>query len=356
MLNIPYFEHLHFILRVLWFVGLTVAGWLFAKLLILLWEKLILPLASRTESSLDDHLSQNLHKPINRLLILGTFYLAALITLEPAREIKEYITPVENLIYLFLILFVAGMLNGVIKSLIGWYLQDIAPKTESTMDDTIFPIFRKAGAVIIYFIAATIILDRFKVNLTGLVATAGVASVAIAFGAQAALADIIAGFSLILDRSFHVGERIELKDGLIGDVLEIGLRSTRIMSLDQRLVIVPNREVAASRIINWSQPDPTTKVKLKIGVAMDENLDRVKKIIADICVALPSLAPDSPPVVVCTGFGPYFIELLILVTVDHCNAAGSVTDLLVIKLQEAFQKENVRLPLPAQQIQVQQVS
>lgn len=354
MINIPFFHHLQLWERIVWFLGLSLAGWLLSKLVVLVWEKLILPLTAKTESSLDDHLAKNLHKPVNRLLILGSIYLSALVTIRSARQIFSYVTSVENILYLILILLLASLTNAILKSMIDWYLQDIAPKTESTMDDTIFPIFRKAGAIIIYFIAATIILGKFKVNLTGLVATAGVASVAIAFGAQSALADIIAGISIILDRSFHVGERIELKDGLMGDVIEIGLRSTRVMSLDQRLIIVPNREVAGSRIINWSQPDPATKVKLKIGVAMDEDLERVKTVISQICNTEPNVVKDIPAAVVCTGFGPYFIEILVIVTIEDCRRMGTVTDNLVMRLQEAFKKENIRLPLPAQQIQVNQ--
>ena len=229
------------------------------------------------------------------------------------------------------------MTDAIFKSFIDWYIQDFASKTESLLDDTLFPVLRKAGAVVIYFIAATIILGQFKVNLTGFLATAGVASLAIAFGAQETLANVISGISILIDRSIHIGERVELKDGLVGDVVEIGLRSTRIMSLDQRLIIVPNKEIASNRLINWSQPDASTKIKLKIGVAMDEDLGRVKKIILDICTKENALSKKAAPAVVCTGFGPYFIEMLIVATVDDCRTAGGATDKLVVGLQEAFQ-------------------
>ena len=147
-----------------------------------------------------------------------------------------------------------------------------------------------------------------------------------------------------------------MKDGVIGDVTEIGLRSTRVLSLDQRLIIVPNREVAGSRIINWSQPNAATKVKLKIGVAMDEDLERVKKLILQVCTNEDTISKQTQPSVDCTGFGPYFIELLIVVTVDDCRTSGKVIDRLVVKIQETFKKENVKLPLPLQQIQVQHLS
>ena len=354
MFQLPFMKELPFIGVLFWFVGISLSGWLLTKLLVFIWEKLILPIVSKTESTLDDHLAKNIHKPITRLLLLGSVYLAAHMTIASAHQFKSYIKAFENLIYLLLVLIIANLIDAVLKSFIDWYLADIASKTDSSLDDTLFPILRKAGAVIIYFIAATIILGQFKVNLTGFVATASVASLAIAFGAQETLANVIAGISILLDREYHVGERIELKDGLVGDVLEIGLRSTRIMSLEQRLIIVPNKEIAGARLINWSQPDPATKIKLKIGVSMDEDLERVKKVIFNICAKEGSLSKTAEPAVVCTGFGPYFIELLIVATVDDCRTSGKAVDQLVIKLQDAFKKENIRLPYPQQQIRVQQ--
>lgn len=351
-----YFSRLNIGNRILWFIGISIMGWLLSKLIMIIWKKWILPMTATTNSTLDDHLGKNLHRPVVRLLTLGTVFIAAHITITSASEVKSYIKTAENILYLLLILFIASLINSILKSFSDWYLQDIAPKTESTLDNTLFPVLRKAGTVIIYFIAATMILAQFKVNLTGLVATAGVASLAIAFGAQTALADIIAGISLILDRSFHVGDRIEIKDGFIGDVVEIGLRSTRILSVDQRLIIVPNREVAGSRLINWSQPNLATNIKLTIGVAMDEDLEKVKQIIQDICVHEEILSKETPALIICTGFGPYFIELLIIATVDNCRETGKAIDILVMKIQDAFKKENIKLPLPLQHVQVQQVS
>ncbi|MGE5583505.1 MAG: mechanosensitive ion channel family protein [Bacillota bacterium] len=347
------FQDQSFSEKLLWFIGLSAAGWILTKVLLFVWVKLIMPFAMKTESSLDDHLAKNLHKPVSRLLILGSIYLAAKLTIASAKEVSAYVDPVENFLYLVLVFLLAMLADAVLKSFIDWYLEDIGSKTESALDDTLFPILRKAGAVIIYFIAATVILGRFQVNLTGFLATAGVASLAIAFGAQETLANIIAGISILVDRSFHIGERVELKDGLIGDVMEIGLRSTRIMSLDQRLIIVPNKEIAGSRLINWSQPNTATKIKLKIGVGMDEDLGRVKKIIADVCAKEATLSKKEPASVVCTAFGPYFIEILVVATVDDCRTTGGATDKLIIALQEAFKKENVSMPFPTQQIMVQ---
>ncbi len=353
MLELTFIQKLVFFEKLGWFIGLTCAGWLLAKLVLLVWEKAILPFAAKTESSLDDHLAKNLHRPVSRLLVLGAVYLAGLLTIAAAPELKAIIKLLKQLVYIVAMLLLTGLSNAVLKSLIDWYLQDIATRTGSTLEDTLFPILRKAGAVVIYFIGATVVLGQFKVNLAGFLATAGVASLAIAFAAQETLSNVIAGISLILDRSFHIGERIELKDGLVGDVLELGLRSTKILALDKRLIIVPNKEIADSRLINWNQPDPGCNIKLKIAVGWAEDLDKVKQLLLDVCANEELLSKTAPASVSCTGFGAYAIELLIVATVDDYKTGFTATDKLVVSLQKALLQARIQLPYPQQVIQIQ---
>ncbi len=353
-MQLSFIEALPFYQKFLWFVGLTLMGWLLSKVITLIWEKVLIPVTAKVNSSLDDHLAKNTHKPVTRLMFLGSIYLAAHLTVVSESGVKSYVDDFENILYLIMVLLVASLVNGVLRSFIDWYLDDIASKTESQLDDTLFPIFRKVGLIIIYFVAATVILGQYKVNLTGFLATAGVASLAIAFGAQETLSNVIAGISLLVDRSYHIGERVELKDGLIGDVVDIGLRSTRILSLDKRLIIVPNKEIAGSRLINLSQPDSSAKVKLKVGVGMNEDLSKVKKIITEVCNEL-SYLKGLPLTILNTGFGPYSIDLLIIAEIKDYRDSGTVMDLMVEKLQQAFIREKINLPFPQQYIEFKQV-
>jgi MscS family membrane protein len=355
MIDLSVLQKLPLSQKFVWFLGISLGGWVLTQLILFIWEKLILPSVSKTESSLDDHLAKNVHKPITRLSILGSIYLASVLTIASAPELKLFIDGIEQILYLVLILLIANLIDAILKSFVDWYLKDIATKTESALDDTLFPVLRTAGKVVIYFIAMTVILSQFKINLAGFLATAGVASLAIAFAAQETLSNVISGISLLLDRSFHIGERIELKDGLVGDVVEIGLRSVKILSPDNRLIIVPNKDIAGSRLINWSQPDTQTKVKLKIGVAMDEDLERVKNVVLDVCARQEGLSKKSPAVVFCTGFGPYFMELLIVATVDDYRDGAKAIDQLTISLQKAFKEQSINLPYPQQHIQLKQL-
>lgn len=354
MSQLAFIESLPLFQKLLWFIGLSILGWLISLVLALFWKKALVPLTTKVNSSLDDHLVKNTHKPVTRLLLLGSIYLAGKLTIATILEVKAFFSIFGNIVYVLLVLIMADLANGLLRSIIDWYLEDIASKTESHLDDTLFPVFRKAGMVVIYFVAATVILGQFKVNLTGFLATAGVASVAIAFGAQETLSNVIAGISLLVDRSFHVGERIELQDGLVGDVVDIGLRSTRILSLEKRLIIVPNKEIAGSRLINHSQPDSSTKIKLTVGVGMNEDLAKVKRVITEVCNEI-SYTKGQPLVILNTGFGPYSINLLIVAEVRDYRDAGTAVDVLVEKLQQAFIRENIQLPFPQQYIEVRRV-
>lgn len=353
MSQLAFIETLPLYQKLLWFVGLSIVGWLISMLLALFWEKGLAPLTAKVDSSLDDHLVKNTNKPVMRLLLLGSIYLAGKLTIATIPEAKTFLSIFGNIVYVFLILIMADFAHGLLRSFIDWYLEDIASKTESHLDDTLFPVFRKAGMVVIYFVAATVILGQYKVNLTGFLATAGVASLAIAFGAQETLSNVIAGISLLVDRSFHVGERIELKDGLIGDVVDIGLRSTKILSPEKRLIIVPNKEIAGSRLINYSQPDSSSKLKLKVSVGINEDLAKVKRVISEVCNEI-SYIKGQPVVILNTGFGPYSIDLLIIAEIGNYRDAGLATDVLVEKLQQAFIRENIQLPYPQQYIEVRQ--
>jgi small-conductance mechanosensitive channel len=92
------------------------------------------------------------------------------------------------------------------------------------------------------------------VNVSSLVVSLGVGSLAIGLAAQETLSNMFAGFTLMLDRPFQAGERIRLASGEVGDVLAIGMRATRIKTLDETILVVPNNILVRERLVNMSRP------------------------------------------------------------------------------------------------------
>ena len=118
--------------------------------------------------------------------------------------------------------------------------------------------------VVLCIVAGIILLDRFNIEVSALITTLGIGSLAIALAAQAALSDTISGFIIMVDRPFRIGDRIESLDlDTWGDVVDIGLRSSRIRTRDNRMVIVPNSLIGKSLVVNHSYPDTEYRIQIE---------------------------------------------------------------------------------------------
>jgi small-conductance mechanosensitive channel len=166
--------------------------------------------------------------------------------------------------------------------LLEWYGSEVAPRTESELDDQLIPFVRRVAIILLTVIGLIILLGRFDVDVSGLVATLGIGSLAIALAAQAALSDTISGFIIMIDRPYRIGDRIELQDlDTWGDVVDIGLRSSRIRTRDNRMVIVPNSVMGKSLVINYSYPDTTYRNQIEIGVAYGTDIELARQTIIE---------------------------------------------------------------------------
>jgi small-conductance mechanosensitive channel len=134
----------------------------------------------------------------------------------------------------------------------NWYKLNIASKTKTKLDDRFIPFFTKTTNVILWIIALIILLSHFGVNINALVAALGVSSLAIALAAQDTIANLIAGFLIMIDRPFKIGDRIKLPTGEMVEVLDIGVRRSKFLSEDKAIVIVPNLDLSKKKIVNYT--------------------------------------------------------------------------------------------------------
>src|SRR5271157_1215458 len=219
-------------------------------------------LVSKTGSTLDDELLKALKGPIQALIIVIGVYLAC----KSLNNLPSLIIFVlDKLASVMLILVGAYFVSNVVNALIQWYVNDLAPKTGSDMDDHLMPFLRKFLVVSIYVIALVMVIGLFT-EITPLLAGLGVFGIAIAFAAKEALSNLFGAFAILTDRPYKEGDRLFVKGVGTGDVMEMGMRSTRVKTLDNHIVIIPNERLAAGRIVNLSQPDKKIRLELKFGV------------------------------------------------------------------------------------------
>jgi MscS family membrane protein len=217
------------------------------KIAYFILKKVILQLTKRTKNEFDDELIAIIEYPLLAALIL-IFFTSALSIFNLSETIMNYIYLAQKCILLIILTWFLYSLIGIIYEHV---FVRIAQKSESNLDDQIFPIVRKVLRIALIIFAAIYFLDILGVNITPLLAGVGIGGIAIAFAAQKILGDAFGGVSILADNAFNLGDKVKI-DKHEGEVKEIGLRSTVLKTQANTKLILPNSFVANSVIENQS--------------------------------------------------------------------------------------------------------
>ncbi|MBI2047168.1 mechanosensitive ion channel [Candidatus Pacearchaeota archaeon] len=159
---------------------------------------------------------------------------------------------IGGIVFLMTAIFVTYWMQRIAGTILKWYGENIAIMTKTQLDDEFIPLFKHVARILIWAIGLIITLSHFGVNINALITTLGVGSLAIALAAQDTIANIIAGFLIMVDRPFRMGDEIQLPSGEKVRVLSIGVRRSRFLNQDKAIIIMPNLELSKSKIVNFT--------------------------------------------------------------------------------------------------------
>jgi small-conductance mechanosensitive channel len=305
-------------------------------------------LTSRTDTSLDDRLL-NATRTYTSLLVY-VFGLAALFDFIRVRYpdyIGETFTGVmDGIIYGIGVVVVTVLVIKVVGALLAWYAEAIAVKTETNLDNEFVPLLERTIKIIVVALATLIILDAFGVDIKGLVAVLGVGSLAIALAAQETLANMIGGFTIMIDRPFRIGDTVRLADDRRVVVHEIGIRSTKFRTYDNTLIVVPNAELIKSTIHNITYPMPRIRVKIDVGVGYDSDIDKVREVMLDEAAKHPNVLDEPEPRFLLIGFGDSALEVSLRCHVADPELYRRTPSELRIAILARFRREGIEIPFP----------
>ncbi len=267
----------------------------------------------------------------------------------------------EKIFYaLFVILFAGPSKNFLIVTI--RYLQSrVAHKTDSKIDDIVFDLLIRFADFIIYAVAIIIALDILGINVMPFIAGAGIVGLAIGFAAKDTLSNLISGILLIIDRPFEVNDRIEVwsapaGSATWGDVIDIGLRATKIKTTDNIVIIIPNNEIMRRDIINYTIISEKIRVRINIGIAYDADLQKTKNVILQVAQTTEGVADDPPPKVVVRNFGESSVDLQLRVWIHDARKRMDTISYITDKVKEAFDREGIEIPYPKRDIFITQKS
>lgn len=264
---------------------------------------------------------------------------------------------VEKIFFAFIIILLSSIVNSIVSILLPYAEQAIASKTETQLDNMVIDLSRKFSGVIIYTTGIILALDVLGLNVMPLVAGAGVAGIAIGFAAKDTLSNLIAGILLILDRPFEVGDRIEVWSAPVnsstwGDVIDIGLRATKIQTTDNIIIIIPNNDIMMRDIINYTTITKEIRVRIPIGIAYNADAGKAKEIIKRISLELDWVMHEPPPKVVVRSFGDSAVNLQARVWISDPRRRMDTISYITDRVKDAFQEQGIEIPYPKRDVYI----
>ncbi len=320
-------------------IGLVVAG---IAAIILRW---LTKKASRTESHLDDILLGALGKPLVITIIVGSIYIA----LTHFEILPDTVVgfAVDQYVNAFFILIGAWIVSSFSYNLLRTYGSVVAEKTETDIDDRLLPLLEITARYLIWFVAFLLILSNFNIDITPLLAGAGIAGIALALAAQDILSNFFGGAIITIDEPFKIGDRITF-DKYFGDIISIGPRSTRLKTLDNQIVTIPNSKITSNIVVNYAQPDIKMKVRIPFSVAYVSDMPKVKRILLEIaCEAMEKTSwvlSDPAPSVYFLEFGESSLNGQLLLWTNNYDNSWDVQDYMNSRILERFRDEGIEIP------------
>jgi MscS family membrane protein len=321
--------------------------WILAGLVSAILNKWGKRLARFTATDLDDRILKRLVPHVSRLLTMLGFYLA--IRSLPLHE--KLVAVVTGVLYVILVVFIFNLIYQGLDELLKWYVEVRQDASGSAvMSRQIVPVAEKIVSLFLMGTALIVILKHFNYDIFSLVTALGIGSLAIGMAAKDTLAHMISGFTLMLDRPFRIGDRIQLAGGQVGDVLDIGLRSTKIKTLDNQQLIIPNSDLCNTILTNQAFPDPRAKGRINVGVAYGSDVDLVKQILVATALEVEAVLRDPAPEAFFVAFGESALAMSLFFWVDEYANLFGINDKINTRIIQRFREHSIEIPFPTRTV------
>ncbi|MDY0781022.1 mechanosensitive ion channel family protein [Tenacibaculum sp. IB213877] len=213
--------------------------------------------------------------------------------------------------------------------------------------DTIFSFARWFVYIIIFLVT----LSSTGVNVTALFAASAALLIGVGLALQTFFQDIISGIFIIVDQTVHVGDIIEL-DGKVGRVEEIKLRTTRAVTIDNKVLVIPNHLYLTNSLYNWTQNGIITRESVEVGVAYGSDVELVKKLLIKAANDHPNILKKPEPLVLFTNFGDSALNFKLVFTINDSFQAAIPKSDIRFSINKLFKENNISIPFPQRDLHI----
>ncbi len=338
---------LNWLLSLLFIAGSVVVG----KLVMWFFNKVVKKLAQKSKTKLDDILLDMVDDPaILLIVIFGFWYGFERLTFTP--QIDQWL---YKGFYFVLILGVTWLIARIVDALIREYLEPLTKKSENDLDDQLLPIFRKSIRGVFWILGIIIALNNTGFDVGAILAGLGIGGLALAMAAKDLVSNVFGGFTIFTDKPFKINDRIKV-GGFDGSVIEIGIRTTRIRTLEGRVVTIPNSKFTGSMVENVTL-EPTRKVVLNLGMVYDTNHEQMELAMIVLRNIIKNHSATEESVYVgFNSFGDFSLGILLIYYITKgADILQTQTD-INLEILKQFGKDKLEFAYPTQTILTQQIN
>ena len=310
-----------------------------------------------TPGTLDEELLKVVRGPVVLFIVLSGLFLALLIltNLESPRYalLAGYDDQIRRAWLVVVIAEVAYLLYHLLDATMTWYIQSVAQTTETQLDDRLLPPLKRIMPLLVYSLGFLMALSVLNIPISPILAGLGIGGLAVALAVQPTLANFFAGTYVVTEGELNVGDYIELQGGPSGYVVEVGWRSTKIRSMYNNLVIIPNSQMANSIVTNYYSPEPSMNVLVYCGVSYDSDLNVVENMVREASQTLVNeseYAVDGEPWFGFDEFGDSNISFWVFVQAKDRLGSFYLTSDLVKVIHSRLTAEGIEINYPVRKL------
>jgi small-conductance mechanosensitive channel len=339
----------------------VVAGFVAAFLVDFIVRRVLRVLAGKTKTVADDKLLSLFHRPVRTSVVLLGFWVAIQqLGLEPELDEAGKALTIDHEAWLGSLMLTLGLFiwTGFAFKFTQMLLRLLArdSKRVQVIEPATLPLFDNLAKVLIFGAACYLLVQAWDGDAGALIASAGVAGIAIGFAAKDTLANLFAGVFIIADAPYRLGDFIVLDSGERGQVVNIGLRSTRLLTRDDIEITIPNSVMGAAKIMNETGgPAPSRRLKLPVGVAYGSKLELVKEVLMQVAQSSDYPLKQPEPRVRFRAFGASSLDFELLVWIPEPVLRGQATDALLTDIYNAFGLAGVEIAFPQLDVHLHRV-
>lgn len=269
----------------------TALGWILICLLAYaLLTYLLRAITRRMSGEIASILLAILRKP--SIVLIAAYGLVR--TLETLRLTPSLIAFLERFWQTTLILTVLYMIWRLIKDVVLYYGKGWAEKTESKIDDNLIPILNIFGPLSIVVVGILMVLPLWGLDISSALVGAGVIGLVVGLALQDSLSNLFSGMSLVVEAAYRSGDLLQLADGSVCEVEELGLRSTRMYSLESHCTLfMPNKQLANMTIINITKPTVEKRDSIEFSLPPQADMAEVEERLKRLAMSIPGVLVDD---------------------------------------------------------------